>query len=77
MLVRRLDDIAKRHLGDGVALFCIINEHSRLNNTYREDNKQNTKPDYATEMKNSKLFRDSFHCLSPKFQVTLNKVAFL
>ena len=30
----RLDDIAKRHLGDGVALFCIINEHSRLNNTY-------------------------------------------
>lgn len=30
----RVDDIAKRHLGDGVALFCIINEHSRLNNTY-------------------------------------------
>ena len=51
-----VDDIAKRHLGDGVALFCIINEHSRLNNTYREDNKQNTKPDNATEMKNSKLF---------------------
>ena len=36
------DDIAKRYSGDGVALFCIINEHSRLNNTYREDNKQNT-----------------------------------
>ena len=42
----RLDDIAKRHLGDGVALFCIINEHLRLNNTYSireiEHNKQNT-----------------------------------
>ena len=56
MLVRRVDDIAKRHLGDGVALFCIINEHSRLNNTYREGNKQNTKPDNASEMKNSMLF---------------------
>ena len=56
MLVRRVDDIAKRHLGDGVALFCIINEHWRLNNTYREDNKQNTKPDNASEMKNSMLF---------------------
>ena len=28
-----VDDIAKRHLGDGVALFCIINEHSGLNNS--------------------------------------------
>ena len=30
----RVDDIAKRDLGDGVALFCIINEYLRLNNTY-------------------------------------------
>ena len=27
------DDIAKRHSGDGVALFCIINELFRLNNS--------------------------------------------
>ena len=27
------DDIAKRHSGDGVALFCIINEVFRLNNS--------------------------------------------
>ena len=52
-----VDDIAKRHLGDGVALFCIINEHSRLNNSeYRERETTNkTQTDNAAEMKNSML----------------------
>ena len=45
-----VDDIAKRHLGDGVALFCIINEHLRLNNSeYRE--RQQTKHKLTMQLK--------------------------
>ena len=45
-----VDDIAKRHLGDGVALFCIINEHFRLNNSeYRE--RQQTKHKLTMQLK--------------------------